>query len=86
MRITDIALIVAALGALVMAVEARNRVDLGQHEVIDQYKTVKPKAVLITCPLRKPDFATVMQAAFIGDGTLLVEQQTNTRVRHIKDC
>ena len=81
MRITDIALIVAAFGALVMAVET-NHVDLGQREV----KPVAPEITMITCPLRKPDMATIMQAAFIGDGTLLVEQQTNTRVRHIKDC
>jgi hypothetical protein len=80
MRITDIALIVGALSALVMAVEARNHVDLGQQE------TPKPEVTMITCPLRKPDFATIMQAAFIGDGTLLVEQQTNTRVHHIRDC
>ena len=82
MRLTDIALIVATVGAFVIAVEARNHVDLVQHEV----KPVKPEVAMITCPLRKPEFATVMQAAFLGDGTLLVEQQTNTRVRHIKDC
>jgi len=81
MRLTDIALIVGTLSALVMAVEG-NHVDLGQHEV----KPVTPEIAMITCPLRKPDMATIMQAAFIGDGTLLVEQQTNTRVRHIKDC
>ncbi|HEY9214041.1 MAG TPA: hypothetical protein VIQ29_14485 [Ancylobacter sp.] len=80
MRITHIALIVLTLGALVMAVEARNHVDLGQQEI------AKPEAAMITCPLRKPDFATIMQAAFVGDGTLLVEQQTNTRVHHIRDC
>lgn len=80
MRLTDIALILAAVGALVAAVENHNRVEVVPAEVT-------PKAAeLITCPLRKPDFATVMQAAFLGDGTLLVEQQTNTRVRHIKDC
>jgi len=80
MRVTDIALILAAAGALVAAVENRNRVDLAPREVAPKDTS------FITCPLRKPDFATVMQAAFVGDGTLLVEQQTNTRVRHIKDC
>jgi len=84
MRITDIALVVAAVIALVMAVES-SHVDLGQHE-IDTHKVATPTATLITCPLRKPEFATIMQAAFLGDGALLVEQQTNTRVRHIKDC
>ena len=86
MRIADIALLFLALGAAVMVVEARNRVDLGQHEIIDTHDSAPPKAAMITCPLRKPEFATIMQAAFLGDGTLLVEQQTNTRVRHIKDC
>ncbi|MDQ0510485.1 hypothetical protein [Ancylobacter amanitiformis] len=81
MRATDIALILAAIGALVASVENRNRV-----EVTVQAKPVARETQLITCPLRKPDFATVMQAAFLGDGTLIVEQQTNTRVRHIKDC
>ena len=84
MRITDIALIVAAFGAFVMAVES-SHVDLGHHEVAD-IRVAGPDVIMITCPLRKPEFATVMQAAFLGDGTLLVEQQTNTRVRHIKDC
>jgi hypothetical protein len=82
MRVTDVVLIVATLGAFVAAVEARNRVEVGPHEVA----AVREAPKMITCPLRKPDFATVMQAAFVGDGTLLVEQQTNTRVRHIKDC
>ncbi|MBS9478242.1 hypothetical protein [Ancylobacter radicis] len=83
MRITDIALIIATLGAFVAAVEARNRV-----EVTSPPPAVEPRkqAQLITCPMRKPDFATVMQAAMLGDGTLIVEQQTNTKVRHIKDC
>ena len=80
MRVTDILLIAATLGTFV-AVEARNRV-----EVAPQEKVARVREPMITCPLRKPDFATVMQAAFVGDGTLLVEQQTNTRVRHIKDC
>lgn len=82
MRITDIALIVATVSAVVMAIESRSRIDLGQQTI------AKPAPVtsLITCPLRKPDMATIMQAAFMGDGTLLVEQQTNTQVRHIKDC
>lgn len=82
MRATDIALIVVACGALVAAVEARNRVDVVQEAEATPVKHAK----LITCPLRKPDFATVMQAAYLGDGTVLVEQQTNTRVSHIKDC
>lgn len=80
MRTSDIVLFVAALGALAMAVEGRNRTDISAPEP-------KPaETSLITCPMRKPDFATVMQAAFVGDGTLIVEQQTRTRVRHIKDC
>lgn len=82
MRLTDIALIVAAAGALVAAVENRNRVE------VTPVKQVEPKqSRLITCPMRKnPDFATVMQAAMLGDGTLIVEAQTNTRVRDIRDC
>ena len=80
LRLTDLAL-VAAFGLLVLAMEHRNRVDLGVTSVRDSARTA-----LITCPLRKPDFATVMQAAFLGDGTLIVEQQTDTKVRHIKDC
>lgn len=86
MRITDLSLVLLALGAVVMVVEARNHIDLGQHEIIDTHNSAPPKAAMITCPLRKPEFAVVMQAAFLGDGTLLVEQQTNTQVRHIKDC
>lgn len=83
MRVTDIALVVAALAALVAAVEARNRVEVtSPPPVLEPTK----KAEFITCPMRKPDFATIMQAAVLGDGTLIVEQQTNTRVRHIKDC
>ncbi|CAA0101874.1 Uncharacterised protein [Starkeya nomas] len=81
MRVTDIALIVAGLGWLAV-VEAGNRVEVTPHETAAPVQ----HAQLITCPLRKPDFATVMQAAMLGDGTLLVEQQTNTRVHHIKDC
>ncbi len=81
MRATDIALIVAGLGWLAV-VEAGNRVEVAPREEAAPVR----HAQLITCPLRKPDFATVMQAAMLGDGTLLVEQQTNTRVRHIKDC
>jgi len=81
MRLTDIALVLAAVGALVAAVENRNRV-----EVAAPAQVAPRESRLITCPLRKPDFATVMQAAMLGDGTLIVEQQTNTRVRHIKDC
>ncbi|WP_371347392.1 hypothetical protein [Ancylobacter sp. IITR112] len=80
MRLSDIALIAATL-ATFAAVEAGNRVDMLPHEV-----TKIEHPTLITCPLRKPDFATVMQAAMLGDGTLLVEQQTNTRVLHIRDC
>lgn len=86
MRIADIALVVLVLGAVIMVVEARNHVDLGQHEIIDTHDSAPANTAMITCPLRKPEFAVVMQAAFLGDGTLLVEQQTNTRVRHIKDC
>jgi hypothetical protein len=81
MRLTDIALILAAVGALVAAIENHNRV-----EVTPPAEVAPKEARLITCPLRKPDFATVMQAAMLGDGTLIVEQQINTRVRHIKDC
>lgn len=80
MRLSDIALI-AATFATFAAVEAGNRVEMRPQEVA---KIQHPQ--LIICPLRKPDFATVMQAAMLGDGTLLVEQQTNTRVAHIKDC
>ncbi|QIB33233.1 hypothetical protein [Ancylobacter pratisalsi] len=82
MRITDIALIIATVGAFVAAVEAKNRVDIGP----EVHENVRRHSELITCPLRKPDFATVMQAAMIGDGTIILEQQTNTKVRHIKDC
>lgn len=82
MRITDIALIAAVLG-VVAAAEAGNRIEMTPPAAKAE---VAPHPRLITCPLRKPDFATVMQAAMLGDGTLLVEQQTNTRVRHIKDC
>lgn len=82
MRVTDIALIIATVGALVAAVEAKNHVDIGP----EVHEDVPVHAQLITCPLRKPEFATVLQAAMLGDGTLLVEQQTNTRVHHIKDC
>ncbi|MCS0497369.1 hypothetical protein [Ancylobacter mangrovi] len=82
MRVTDIALIIAAIGALVAAVEAKNRIDIGPAVE----KELPRQSQFITCPLRKPDFATVMQAAFVGDGTLIVEQQTQTKVRHIKDC
>lgn len=82
MRLADIALIIATCGALVVAVEARNHVDVVQEPEAAPVKHAK----LITCPLRKPDFTTIMQAAMLGDGTLLVEQQTNTRVLHIKDC
>ena len=81
MRPSDIALGLAAVGALVAAVENRNRL-----EVAAPVEVASKHAQMITCPLRKPDFATVMQAAMLGDGTLIVEQQTNTRVRHIKDC
>jgi hypothetical protein len=81
MRVTDIALIVAAAGALVAAVEARNRVDISPPPAVAE------KTSLITCPMKKtPDFAVVMQAAVLGDGALIIEQQTNTRVRDIKDC
>lgn len=87
MRVSDIALILAATGALVASVEDRNRSEVTvQPEVTARAEPVAVEAAMITCPLRKPDFATVMQAAFLGDGTLIVEQQTNTRVRHIKDC
>ncbi len=83
MRVTDIALVIAALAALAAAVEARNRI-----EVTSPPPVLDPagQAEFITCPMRKPDFAIVMQAAVLGDATLIVEQQTNTRVRHIKDC
>lgn len=80
MRLSDIALIAATFGTFA-AVEAGNRTDVKPQEVAKA-----ERRQLITCPLRKPDFATVMQAAMLGDGTILVEQQTNTRVLHIKDC
>ncbi|TCK16679.1 hypothetical protein EV667_4453 [Ancylobacter aquaticus] len=80
MRLSDIALIAATL-ATFAAVEVGNRVEM-KPETVEKAE----RRQLITCPLRKPDFATVMQAAMLGDGTLLVEQQTNTRVLHIKDC
>lgn len=80
MRLTDLALIAATLGAFAAA-EASTRV-----EMVPEAAEPAPRPALITCPLRKPDFATVMQAAMLGDGTLLVEQQVNTRVHHIKDC
>jgi hypothetical protein len=80
MRPTDIVPFAAAIGALAMALEGRNRTDISVQDVRPEENT------LITCPMRKPDFATVMQAAFVGDATLIVEQQTRTRVRHIKDC
>ncbi|WP_428031042.1 hypothetical protein [Ancylobacter sp.] len=82
MRVTDIALIAATLGVFVAA-EAHNRIDMTPQLAKAE---AAPARQLITCPLRRPDFATVMQAAMLGDGTLLVEQQTNTRVLHIKDC
>ncbi|QFR33144.1 hypothetical protein [Ancylobacter sp. TS-1] len=81
MRVTDIALIIATAGTFI-AVEAGNRVDIAPIARVAQAKA----DTMITCPLRKPDFATVMQAAMLGDGTLIVEQQINTRVHHIKDC
>lgn len=82
MRVTDIALIIAAVGALVAAVEARNRVDIGPAP-----EELEKSGQLITCPMKKrPDFAVVMQAAVLGDGALILEHQTNTRVRDIKDC
>lgn len=80
MRPRNIVLVAAAVGLLAMAIEGLNRTDISAEDV-------RPaESLLITCPLRKPEFATVMQAAFIGDATLIVEQQTSTRVRHIKDC
>ena len=81
MRLSDFAMIVAAVGAFFMAMEDRSVITVAAPE---QARAERPP--LITCPLQKPDFATVMQAAFLGDGTLLVEQQTQTKVRHIKDC
>lgn len=80
MRGTDIVLFAAAIGALIMAMEKRNRTDISVHDV----RAVDTS--FITCPMRKPDFTTVMHAAFAGDATLIVEQQMNTRVRAIKDC
>ncbi|MDQ0349894.1 hypothetical protein [Ancylobacter vacuolatus] len=84
MRLSDIALI-AATFVTFAAVEAGNRTDVKAQDVAQEV-TKTAHRQLITCPLRKPDFATVMQAAMLGDGTILVEQQTNTRVLHIKDC
>lgn len=81
MRLTDLALIVAAAGAFIMASESGNRVVAPPAP-----PPSTEKSSLITCPLRKPEMATIMQAALLGDGTLLVEQQTRTKVRHIKDC
>lgn len=83
MRATDIVLILATAGAFI-AMEAHNRVEIAPPAPPRQGALADRP--MITCPLRKPDFATVMQAAMLGDGTLLVEQQTNTRVRHVKDC
>ena len=76
MRATDVALIATAIVAFFMALEDRSRVSVTAPEA-----RPKTEDALITCPLRKPDFATVMQAAFLGDGTLIVEQQIATRVR-----
>ncbi|GLK81992.1 hypothetical protein [Ancylobacter defluvii] len=84
LRPSDLVLVIA-FGVMAIALESRTRVDLGVIRVAE--RTVeKTEAGLITCPLRKPDFATVMQAAVLGDGALIVEQQTRTKVRHIKDC
>lgn len=85
MRLIDIGFVVTVALVLLTA-EYRSRVDLAAAPAPLQTTSPQPGAALITCPLRKPDFATVMQAAFLGDGTLVVEQQTSTRVRHIKDC
>lgn len=81
MRATDLALLTAAVIAFLMAVEDRSRVSVTAPDI----RAVVEDA-MITCPLRKPDFATVLQAAFLGDATVLVEQQSQTRVREIKDC
>ena len=80
LRFADL-LLGAAFLLMAGALESRTRVDLG---VVHAHEGTEP--ALITCPLRKADFATVMQAAVLGDGALLVEQQTSTKVRHIKDC
>ena len=84
LRPSDLGLIIV-FGVMAVALESRTRVDLGVIRVAER-AVEKTEAALITCPLRKPDFATVMQAAVLGDGTLIVEQQTRTKVRHIKDC
>lgn len=74
------------LAAAVVAVEHGNRVDLAARAPAERVDAERTRVALITCPLRQPDFATVMQAAVLGDGMLIVEQQTATKVRHIKDC
>lgn len=84
MRRTDIALFAAAT-LLILAIEAGNRTDVSAPAAEGEERAAAT-AALITCPLRRPELATVMQAAMLGDGTLIVEQQTATRVRHIKDC
>ncbi|MFK8249994.1 hypothetical protein [Ancylobacter terrae] len=81
MRASDLAVAMAAIVALFMAIEDRSRVTVAPPEAAPRHH-----AGLLTCPLRQPDFATVMQAAFLGDGALIVEQQTATRVHDLKDC
>ncbi|MDR6951975.1 hypothetical protein J2X65_001326 [Ancylobacter sp. 3268] len=84
LRPIDLVLVIV-LAVMAVALESRTRVDLGVIRGAER-AAERPEAGLITCPLRKPDFATVMQAAVLGDGALIVEQQTRTKVRHIKDC
>ncbi|GAB4071455.1 hypothetical protein GCM10028812_45020 [Ancylobacter sonchi] len=84
LRPSDFALIVA-FGVMAVALESRTRVDLAAIRPAEKVERVE--TAMITCPMkRQPDFATVMQAAVLGDGALIVEQQTRTKVRHIKDC
>ncbi|MCJ8144909.1 hypothetical protein MKI84_18460 [Ancylobacter sp. A5.8] len=83
MRVSDFVLVAAAAAAFLMAESSHNHAEIAPSQPVN---AGHKEAQLITCPLRKPEFATVMQAALLGDGTLLVEQQTRTRVAHIKDC
>ncbi|MCK0198443.1 hypothetical protein MWN34_16135 [Ancylobacter sp. 6x-1] len=83
---SDMALATALLATLFLY-EHHNRTDLTAHlAATERLADASASMPMITCPLRHPDFATVMQAAVLGDGMLIVEQQTQTRVRHIKDC
>ena len=85
MRLFDLALVIAAIGSLGMAVEARNRTNLTA-----EVAAAPPPAAdvaMITCPMRRtPEMSAVMHAAFVGDATLLVEHQARRRARSIREC